>query len=493
MTRADRLPTDYRTPEPWTRPRLPGTVIFMVRSAARPKTSPANVRPERRASSRRILLGTAAVIVAEMMIMEARRSDLARFTLLVSFAAFAALVWWCRREARWLTIPVVMGISAACQLPGLLSRPLLSDDAYRYVWDGRVQLAGIDPYRYTPLDPALAGLRDPVLFPPGSTQTLINRPWVHTIYPPVAQLWFTLVAAVTPDRSGTLGLQIGAAIAVVATTGVLARVLVTRSARPQQAGHALLYGACPATAIEAANGAHLDALVALVIIGTVWAVRQHRRWVAGLLLGLAGGIKLVPLLLAPVFLRRGRQRTLGAAVATMIAGYLPHLLAVGSLVIGFLPGYLDDEGFDGRRRFALLIFLPEPARLPAALAVALLLAVVAVLRSSREPALTTCCWLYGAAFLVATPAYPWYLLPMMVLAVSAGRWEWLALWPAAYLGYLHDRDPVLQVIGFGAALVVVVGAVLLRRGQADRAVAGAELASHHALDPARRPTGATDR
>src|SRR5205823_3818984 len=69
---------------------------------------------------------------------------------------------------------------------GALAAPVyLSDDIYRYIWDGRVQAAGINPYRYIPTDTHLAPLRDEAIFPN------INRNnYAPTIYPPVAQLLF---------------------------------------------------------------------------------------------------------------------------------------------------------------------------------------------------------------------------------------------------------------------------------------------------------------
>jgi hypothetical protein len=88
-------------------------------------------------------------------------------------------------------------------------------------------LAGVDPYRFAALDSALAGLRDPLLFPEGEPP-LINRPGVPTIYPPIAQLWLALVAFFTPRAAGTWGLQIAAAGAVVLTTWLLARFLGNR-------------------------------------------------------------------------------------------------------------------------------------------------------------------------------------------------------------------------------------------------------------------------
>ena len=429
-------------------------VTSVATQIRRPMTrGPARVRG-------RIVAALGIVVLAESSIILLRQIQHGRLGLLIAVLLFGVLGLWCRNALPGLRMRTIAVICAVAQLPGLLARPLLSDDSYRYVWDGRVQLAGIDPYRYAPLDPVLTRLRDPLLFPPGAAFPVINRPWVHTIYPPVAELWFTLVAAVTPWRAGTLGLQIGSALMVVATTVVIGRVLMRTGSHP---GWALAYGACPATTIEAANGAHVDVLAALLLVIMAWCVITDRHRVAGVMLGLAGGVKLVPMLLVPVFLRRRPLRTAATSIITLLLGYLPHVLAVGGLVLGYLPGYLNEEGFDGRRRFALLIFLPERARLPVALAIAAGCAVLAIIRARRDPVLVTCCWLYGAAFLVATPTYPWYLLPAMVLVVMARRFEWLILWPAAYFGFLHDRDPILQTVGYGAALLVILAATAWRR------------------------------
>ena len=375
---------------------------------------------------------------------------------------FAALGWWARRDLATLGLAPVLLIAAAVQATGLLTFPLTSDDIYRYVWDGRVQLAGIDPYRYVPLDPALSWLRDSVLFPPGG-RPMINRPTVPTIYPPGAQLWFTVVALLTPAGWALAALRVGAGLAVVGTTAILGREL----RRP--AALALIYGGNPLIMIEATNGGHLDALVGLAIAGLCWATVRGRHWLAGLLLGLAASIKLLPLLLIPIFIRRGRWRTSATAVAMVLAGYLPHVLVVGALVFGYLPGYLGEEGYDGSGRFALLSWLPPAIRLPVALVVAALLALLAFVRSAREPAPLTCVWLYGASFLVATPIYPWYAMPLLVLAVLTRRWEWIAVWAAAYVAFVFDHSLPIQAIGYGCAALVVVLAGL-RRTSSSRKV-----------------------
>ena len=412
-------------------------------------------------------------------------------TLLGACLVVAGLGWLVVRRpvgsrAGW----TVVGCAVLCQLPGLVSAPITSTDAYRYVWDGRVQLSGSSPYSQVPLDDALARLRDPLLFPglspadrsgvtgpprvphdPAAVaalsaddpRTLINRPRVPTIYPPVAQAHFTVVAFFTPWSAGTFGLQVAGAALAVALTGLLVVGLRRQGRDPRWA---LLWGWSPIVALEAGNAAHVDVLAALLIVAAVVLAARRRPVWAGVLLGAAASVKLLPLLLLPAFvaIRRRDLRTPLVAVATFAGSYLPHVLAAGTLVVGFLPGYLTQEGFsDGSSRSAILaLVLPPEARQLAAGLLAVGLALLAIHRHGREPITVTCCWLYGAALLVTTPTYPWYGLPLIALAVLAGRFEWLAVPVAAYLAYASFGHDVRQGLIHLAAAVIVVIAITVR-------------------------------
>lgn len=412
-------------------------------------------------------------------------------TLLGACLVVAGLGWLVvRRPAGSRAGWAVVGCAVLCQLPGLVYAPLTSTDAYRYVWDGRVQLSGSSPYSHVPLDDALARLRDPLLFPGLSAEdrsgvvgppqvphdpaavaalsaddprTLINRPRVPTIYPPVAQAYFTVVAFFTPWSAGTFGLQVAGAALAVALTGLLVAELRRRGRDPRWA---LLWGWSPIVALEAGNAAHVDVLAALLIVAAVVLAARRRPGWAGVLLGTAASVKLLPLLLVPAFvaIRRRDLRTPLVAVATFAGSYLPHVLAAGALVVGFLPGYLTQEGFsDGSSRSAILaLVLPPEARQVAAGLLAVGLALLAIHRHGREPIAVTCCWLYGAALLVTTPTYPWYGLPLIALAVLAGRFEWLAVPVAAYLAYASFGHDVRQGLIHLAAAVIVVIAITVR-------------------------------
>jgi hypothetical protein len=103
---------------------------------------------------------------------------------------------WNAKPAR-TTFLIVLGLGALMRLGLLFETPRLSDDIYRYLWDGRVQAAGINPYRYIPADPHLAFLRDDAIYP-----HINRRDYAPTTYPPGAQMFFFAVTRVTETIAG---------------------------------------------------------------------------------------------------------------------------------------------------------------------------------------------------------------------------------------------------------------------------------------------------
>ena len=366
-------------------------------------------------------------------------------------------------------------------LAALAAPPAASDDANRYVWDGDVQAAGIDPYRYVPLDPALSGVRTPYLFPggrdcardveafvPGPQCTVINRPTVPTIYPPVAEAEFWLVSRVPWGRGGVLAFQVAGGLAVLAVG-----LLVLRRAGPVAGA---TWGWFPLVLTGLVNDAHVDGLAALCTVLAVLAAGRARPWRAGLWLGAAVATKLTPGVVAPAFVRNRVVRVGVAAVAVVAVSYLPHVLAVGPAVLGYLPGYLSEEGYEAGDRFLLLDRLLGPQLhghdTAAALAVLVVLAAVAAWRADPAAPERSALLMAGGALLVTTPAYTWYGAVAVAMAALSGRPRWAAVALAPVLSY--SGLPVLQPLsalgdttgtgtaGWALALAVVVGGASIR-------------------------------
>jgi hypothetical protein len=410
-----------------------------------------------------------------------------------TWTAFAAGAWLAIGTGRRKAVPLILLGGIAIQLAALSAAPRGSDDFYRYLWDGRVQAAGIDPYQYVPAATALVPLRDPYLWPsrgtycvtsghvpdgvgvtgragagltPGCTQ--INRPGVPTIYPPVAEAYFAAVDEMSPPGSGSVPIQAAAAAFAVATTIVLLWGLRSLGRDPRLA---VLWAWCPAVGLSAGNSAHVDAVAAFLAAAALLTLARDGRWrtaaAGGVLLGLAVAAKLTPALAAPAVLRRRPMTVALAAVGATAVVYLPHLLAVGGRVIGFLPGYLAQEGYINGQRF-LLLTMVVPAGWASAAAVVLLAAagLAVLIRAEPDQPWRGAVVMTGAAMAVTTPSFTWYSLMLVVLVAMDGRAEWLALAAAGYL----TRHPLPHVtlthasrIGYGSAVAVVVAVTLIRR------------------------------
>ena len=324
-------------------------------------------------------------------------------------------------RALWL----IFGLGIALRAYVLLFDPLLSSDIYRYVWDGRVQAAGINPYRYFPADEALAFLRDAAIFPH------INRAATAvTIYPPVAQFFFLVVTrigdSVTVMRLALLGCE--------AVTVTLIMLLLRRMNRPVTRVVAYLWHPLPLW--EIANSGHVDAvMVALMLLGLWIALTGH---------ALRGAVVIALSVLvkpytAPVLAgiwRPWDPKMPLIVIATAALCYLPYL-SVGWGVLGFLTkGYLNEEGIiAGNDLWPLavwrLVFGEHQGDVViyVVLAALLLLAVaLAVARSadrslaSRIAEINT---LLLMTLLLLSPNYPWYFLvitPFVALCGSAPTW-----------------------------------------------------------------------
>jgi len=389
-------------------------------------------------------------------------------------------------------VPLIVLGGLVLQLVAMTSTPRLTDDFFRYAWDGRVQASGVSPYRYSPVDEALAGLRTPWLFPPGCSAvtggvshvcTRMNHPTSHTIYPPVAQAEFLVVHELTLPLGSEGGRertwQALAGVLAFATTLALLRVL-RRRGDPRQAA---LWAWCPTTILETGGNAHVDVLSCLFVVLALGAVVSGRRIRGGVLLGLAVAVKLLPLLaLLPLAgpIRGNRLRGPVTVVAATVLAvgllYLPHLLTVGSGALGFLPDYLPEEGFDGRTRFPLLHpLLPAPW---AAVAGVLLLTTAAgfiVQRSDPDRPWRAATTLVGLAFAIVGISYPWYGLLLVVLVAVDGRGRWLAIAAAMYPAYLAPA------LGLSLSMVAGVGyavALVVASDASHRAYAGTVSSDH---------------
>ncbi len=366
-------------------------------------------------------------------------SFLVHFSLL--FALYLAAAWFAFRE-RPNARPVILTLFA-CSIVFrailLWTEPVLSDDLYRYVWDGRVQAAGLSPYLHAPEAPELSHLRDVTIYP------RINRPWARTIYPPGAQWLFRAIYAARLDS--VLSLK-----GTIVTFDLLTITLLLKLLRMLRLpdSRAILYAWNPLVVFELAGSGHLDGLMLpFVLLCLIFSERRRDAW-AGVSLGVATAIKLYPALLIPALVRRHGPRLLLSAAATVGLLYLSYVPTAGREVLGFLPQYLSDPkelfnpGPGALLAFGLGSLTSQPTRV-AYVVLALALLTVS-LRSTRsgdeglEATVPEVLLMFGTFVTFAQTVHPWYLLWILPLLAIRPSACWLYLSGAIALSYLRYTD-----------------------------------------------------
>jgi alpha-1,6-mannosyltransferase len=358
---------------------------------------------------------------------------------------------------RVLVIGLVL--AALWHIPFLLMPPGPDDDVHRYVWDGRVQRLGYNPYIVVPNDPALSALHTP------ETRTL-NNPEVSSPYPAGAQLFFRAVTAIRESISAFK-------IAFTACELAIVLLLLAELRRLGQGEQwVLAYAWNPLLVTCVAYSGHIDILGVLLLLVSAAALQRRWRAVAAVAFGLAVAVKFLPIVLTPLYWRRVRMRD--ALLAILIVGllYVPFLrrgsAPTGSL--GSLGVFVQRFRFNDPV-FATLLRILSP-QIVAGLAILVGLVTSLWLRRRHEEySPVTFAWPMAASILCAPVLYPWYLLwllpfvrsvstvPLMIWTVSIIPTFYV--WHLRRLGGQWFVPDWIMLLEFGS--VAAAGGIILFR------------------------------
>jgi alpha-1,6-mannosyltransferase len=355
-------------------------------------------------------------------------------------ALYLVAAWAITRARRtsYPTLILVLVFAAFFRLSILYAPPYLSDDIYRYIWDGRVQSAGINPYRFVPADEHLSGLRDEKIY------TEINRrDFARTIYPPLAQSVFYGTTRISETVTWMKATMVAfECLTMLALMGLLASFNL-----PLQ--RVLIYAWHPLVVWEFAGSGHVDAVAVAFVFIALLARRRNHETATGIALGCAVLVKLFPLVLFPALYKRWGWRMPLAFALTIIVSYLPYVSIGFRNALGYLPGYAEEEGISGGSRFFFLSLarrLFGEANVPTLsfiLIAGLILAALglwALFKPEDSPAsfLRRTFVLAAAFILLLSPRYEWYfalLVPFLsfvpfvpMFALTASGFMLYLLW-----------------------------------------------------------------
>ncbi len=410
----------------------------------------------------RRLYGFGAILLVALTICSRKLSSVGEPSFIIPLAVAGIAYLLAIREffstPRFPRRVIVIGLvlAALWHLPFLLQSPGSDDDVHRYVWDGRVQRLGYNPYIVVPSDPALDRLHT------SETRTL-NNPDVPSPYPAGAQLFFRAVTAI---HESIFAMKVAFVLCDLAIVLVLLDILRCSG---QGAHWVLAYAWNPLLATEVAGSGHIDIVGVLLLLVSVAALVRRWRAVAAVAFGLAVAVKLLPIVLLPLYWRRVRMRD--GALAAVVVGllYVPFLNH-GRIPIGSLGTYVQRFRFNDPV-FAALERVAAP-QLVVGLAVLVgFLTAIWLRRKSAAWSSDAFAWPMAASLLCAPVVYPWYLLWLLPFLRSASTvpiiiWT-VSIIPTYYVWHLRTLGHPwlvpgwIMLVEYGS--VATAGAIILFR------------------------------
>ena len=355
---------------------------------------------------------------------------------------------------------VVVGLvmAAVWNIEFLRLPPGVDDDIHRYIWDGRLQRLGYNPYVVIPSDPAVTGLHTP------ETRNL-NNPDLPSPYPPGAQLFFRGITAI---QESTFAFKAAFVLCEFAIIFVLLDLL--RSTR--RGLHLVLAFAWnPLLAIEVAGSGHIDIVGALLLVVSAAALLRRWRAAAAVALGLAIAVKFLPIVLLPLYWKRVRIRDAAAAAVVVGILYVPFLNH-GRIPVGSVGAYLQGFRFNGPV-FAALDRVAPPQLLAALAVLAGLLTAALLRRTALEWSPHTFAWPMAVSLLCAPVVFPWYLLWLLPFLTSASTllivlWTVSIIptyvqWHLRMIGHSWGALPGWVMLLEYGCLAIVAGVIAFRR------------------------------
>jgi alpha-1,6-mannosyltransferase len=312
---------------------------------------------------------------------------------------------------------IILTLAVVMRLPPLFPPTGAGSDIFRYVWDARVQREGHNPYAVTPADPKYAAIHTP-------DTRLMHHTHIPSPYPPAAQLFFRLVAAVSESPRAFKAAAAGADLGVCL---VLLKLLAA-TGRPESL--VVIYAWHPLVALEGARNGHFDAVGALLLVSASLALLKRRPLAATLAFVIGVSLKFLPAVLAPLFWRRIRVRDATAAAALLAALYWPFV-GDGVNPIGSLPRVINRYRFNGPAYEWSAAIVGPWAGAWIAVAAGLIVAAGFRLKGALN-APESWAWPMAVALALAPLVHPWYLVWLVPFLTTRGTMP-LLVWSITIL------------------------------------------------------------
>ncbi|MFK8057123.1 MAG: glycosyltransferase 87 family protein [Saprospiraceae bacterium] len=388
------------------------------------------------------------------------------------------------------SIAIVIVVAVGARLLNLVAIPLLSDDFYRFLWDGELWLAGYHPLDFIPVEAPQSFYADGILRHGNPNKELLenmNSAGYYTVYPPLSQLVFAFAAWMgNTIQEGVTWMK---AVIILGELAVLS-LLYDLDKRENKAGF-IAYALLPLAIIELSGNLHFEGLAVLGILLAIHGFRQNKPWLSGFGLAFGIGVKLVPALIGPALLiawlkkanpasnRLDSELNYKSSIIFLLSAlffsavfFVPFFASADLSGFGeSLDLYFRSFEFNGSL-YVLASALGQWYKgwnwisvIGPSLSILSMLSIItlAVVRGWKKLDLaTTLLFSFGIYILCATTVHPWYAIYLVALApLTKYKWPYV-LGFTVFLSYLAygTEDVVVPiwatVIEYSSVLAILI-------------------------------------
>ena len=343
--------------------------------------------------------------------------------LLLYSVIFAAYLWSARAvlaadkppSAVW-----IVGFALLFRATLFFSAPSLSDDIYRYVWDGTLVNHGVNPYQYAPGAPELSAYRDTIY-------ERVNHKDIGTPYGPIMML----ASAAAEQFAHSIHAMKILFLVFDGLVILLLLRLLDLAGKPRS--HVLLYAWNPLAVVEIAGSGHNDILAVFLMLASLYLLLSERARAASFAAMSAVAAKYFALLFLPaVWKRLGPSKWFSAplALALFFGPFYPYLDQHLASVFKVGATWRFNDG-----AFALLNFITGSPVISKAIAAAIFATVAVTIYRGNMPPLKGAMWLIGSALLLTSTLHPWYLLWLLPFLCFYPQRAWILFTGLVMLAY----------------------------------------------------------
>lgn len=363
------------------------------------------------------------------------------------FFAFISYLYILYQKPGAQQVQGLLAMAILFRLVFIVSFPALSDDIYRFVWDGRLLNAGIHPFAELPSyylieGHGVAGLDEELFFK-------LNSPNYYTIYPPLAQFIYWLATVFTDSIVGSaIIIRVLIIFAEIGTLFIGAKLLQKYSFPSR---NILIYALNPLVVVELTGNLHFEAFLIFFLLLSIHCLRHNAISKSAFFMAASIASKLLPLMLLPLFIRRLKLKPL--IIWMILIGVFTVIFFMPLFSIDLINGMSSSmclyfQKFEFNASIYYLIReigysmtgynIIESAGKILPILVLVFIVILSVVKLKQANIFETMMFGLTGYFLLSTTVHPWYITTILVCSIFSNyRYPiiWTGLIFLTYSGY----------------------------------------------------------